>query len=132
MVPMFLRVAARIGETNGDLLIYHVILTLKPYYHKPFELVVDFTHICSENRFRSVMPIEIPGRITSACRYYFCPNKCRLEMMRLFRLVQQTASSLLDVVIGRLYACLPTVMADVFRCSSAICGDNLCPHCDLW
>ena len=49
---MFGRVAARIGETNGDLLIYHVILTLKPYYHKPFELVVDFTHICSENRFR--------------------------------------------------------------------------------
>ncbi|XP_037071704.1 neurofibromin-like [Pollicipes pollicipes] len=53
--PVFYYIARRykIGETNGDLLIYHVILTLKPYYHKPFELVVDFTHICSENRFRT-------------------------------------------------------------------------------
>lgn len=42
----------RIGETNGDLLIYHVILTLKPFCHSPFELVVDFTHTCSDNRFR--------------------------------------------------------------------------------
>lgn len=43
----------RIGETNGDLLIYHVILTLKPFCHSPFELVVDFTHTCSDNRFRT-------------------------------------------------------------------------------
>jgi len=43
---------SRIGETNGDLLIYHVILTLKPFCHAPFELVVDFTHTCSDNRFR--------------------------------------------------------------------------------
>ena len=28
----------KIGETNGDLLIYHVILTLKPFCHKPFEV----------------------------------------------------------------------------------------------
>lgn len=42
----------RVGETNGDLLIYHVILTLKPFCHSPFELVVDFTHTCSDNRFR--------------------------------------------------------------------------------
>ncbi|XP_017785481.1 PREDICTED: neurofibromin isoform X3 [Nicrophorus vespilloides] len=43
----------RIGDTNGDLLIYHVILTLKPFCHTPFELVVDFTHTCSDNRFRT-------------------------------------------------------------------------------
>lgn len=42
----------RIGETNGDLLIYHVILTLKPVCRKPFELVVDFTHTSAEDRFR--------------------------------------------------------------------------------
>jgi neurofibromin 1 len=41
-----------VGEINGDLLIYHVLLTLKPFYHKPFELVIDFTHTCAENRFR--------------------------------------------------------------------------------
>ena len=53
--PVFYYVARRykIGETNGDLLIYHVILTLKPFCHKPFELVVDFTHTCSDNRFRT-------------------------------------------------------------------------------
>ncbi len=52
---MFYYIARRykIGETNGDLLIYHVILTLKPFCHKPFELVVDFTHTCSDNRFRT-------------------------------------------------------------------------------
>jgi len=50
--PIFYYIARRykIGETNGDLLIYHVILTLKPFCHKPFELVVDFTHTCSDNR----------------------------------------------------------------------------------
>ena len=50
--PVFYYIARRykIGETNGDLLIYHVILTLKPFCHKPFELVVDFTHTCSDNR----------------------------------------------------------------------------------
>jgi len=46
-------VLSRIAETNGDLLIYHVILTLKPFCHKPFELVIDFTHTCSDNRFRT-------------------------------------------------------------------------------
>ncbi|CAG0893417.1 unnamed protein product, partial [Cyprideis torosa] len=53
--PVFYYIARRykIGETNGDLLIYHVILTLKPFCHKPFELVVDFTHTCSDNRFRT-------------------------------------------------------------------------------
>lgn len=43
----------RLGETNGDLLIYHVILQLKPFCHAPFEVVVDFTHTCSENRFKT-------------------------------------------------------------------------------
>lgn len=53
--PVFYYIARRykIGETNGDLLIYHVILTLKPFCSKPFELVVDFTHTCSDNRFRT-------------------------------------------------------------------------------
>ncbi|XP_058804864.1 neurofibromin [Phymastichus coffea] len=53
--PVFYYIARRykIGETNGDLLIYHVILTLKPFCHAPFELVIDFTHTCSENRFRT-------------------------------------------------------------------------------
>ncbi|XP_057319291.1 neurofibromin [Microplitis mediator] len=53
--PVFYYIARRykIGETNGDLLIYHVILTLKPFCHSPFELVIDFTHTCSDNRFRT-------------------------------------------------------------------------------
>ena len=53
--PVFYYIARRykIGETNGDLLIYHVLLTLKPFCHKPFELVVDFTHTGSDNRFRT-------------------------------------------------------------------------------
>ncbi|XP_074600003.1 neurofibromin 1 isoform X2 [Brevipalpus obovatus] len=53
--PVFYYIARRykINEINGDLLIYHVILTLKPYCHKPFELVIDFTHACAENRFRT-------------------------------------------------------------------------------
>lgn len=52
--PVFYYIARRykIGETNGDLLIYHVILTLKPFCHKPFELVIDFTHTCADHRFR--------------------------------------------------------------------------------
>lgn len=53
--PVFYYIARRykIGDTNGDLLIYHVILTLKPFCHSSFELVVDFTHTCSDNRFRT-------------------------------------------------------------------------------
>ncbi|XP_050100827.1 neurofibromin isoform X1 [Anopheles aquasalis] len=53
--PVFYYIARRykIGETNGDLLIYHVILTLKPFCHSPFEVVIDFTHTCSDNRFRT-------------------------------------------------------------------------------
>lgn len=39
--PVFYYIARRykIGETNGDLLIYHVILTLKPFCHAPFEVM---------------------------------------------------------------------------------------------
>nr|XP_046916512.1 neurofibromin-like isoform X2 [Dermatophagoides farinae] len=53
--PVFYYIARRykIGETNGDLLIYHVILTLKPFCHKPFELVIDFTHTCADHRYRT-------------------------------------------------------------------------------
>lgn len=53
--PVFYYIARRykIGETNGDLLIYHVILTLKQFCHAPFEVVIDFTHTCSDNRFRT-------------------------------------------------------------------------------
>ncbi|KAA8594395.1 hypothetical protein FQN60_005229, partial [Etheostoma spectabile] len=41
------------GQINGDLLIYHVLLTLKPYYAKPYEIVVDLTHIGPSNRFKT-------------------------------------------------------------------------------
>ncbi|KAK2156732.1 hypothetical protein LSH36_206g01021 [Paralvinella palmiformis] len=53
--PIFYYIARRykVGEINGDLLIYHVLLTLKPFYHKPFELIIDFTHTCADNRFRN-------------------------------------------------------------------------------
>ncbi|XP_018362342.1 PREDICTED: neurofibromin isoform X1 [Trachymyrmex cornetzi] len=53
--PVFYYISRRfkLGETNGDLLIYHVILTLKPFYHSPYDVVVDLTHTCSDNRFRT-------------------------------------------------------------------------------
>lgn len=41
------------GQINGDLLIYHVLLTLKPYYAKPYEIVVDLTHVGPTNRFKT-------------------------------------------------------------------------------
>ncbi|XP_034936145.1 neurofibromin isoform X2 [Chelonus insularis] len=84
--PVFYYIARRykIGETNGDLLIYHVILTLKPFYHAPFELVVDFTHTCSDNRFRTeflqkwfyVLP-EIAYNNIHAAYIYNCNNWVR-------------------------------------------------------
>ena len=43
----------KVNEMNCDLLIYHVLLTLKPFQAKPFELLVDFTHTCTDNRFKS-------------------------------------------------------------------------------
>ncbi|XP_055375510.1 neurofibromin [Condylostylus longicornis] len=53
--PVFYYIARRykIGETNGDLLIYHVILSLKSFCHSQYEIVIDFTHTCSDNRFRT-------------------------------------------------------------------------------
>ena len=84
--PVFYYIARRykIGETNGDLLIYHVILTLKPFCSKPFELVVDFTHTCSDNRFRTeflqkwfvVLP-EIAYENIHACYIYNCNSWVR-------------------------------------------------------
>lgn len=35
------------------MLIYHVLLTLKPYYAKPYEIVVDLTHAGPSNRFKT-------------------------------------------------------------------------------
>ncbi|XP_058856878.1 neurofibromin isoform X2 [Acipenser ruthenus] len=53
--PVFYYVARRFktGQINGDLLIYHVLLTLKPYYAKPYEIVVDLTHAGPSNRFKT-------------------------------------------------------------------------------
>ncbi|ESO97611.1 hypothetical protein LOTGIDRAFT_104331 [Lottia gigantea] len=77
--PVFYYIARRykVGEINGDLLIYHVLLTLKPFVHKPFELVLDFTHTCAENRFRTeflskwfvVMPESVYQNIVAAYIY---------------------------------------------------------------
>ncbi|XP_077167981.1 neurofibromin isoform X2 [Paroedura picta] len=53
--PIFYYIARRFktGQINGDLLIYHVLLTLKPYYAKPYEIVVDLTHAGPSNRFKT-------------------------------------------------------------------------------
>uniref|UniRef100_A0A8D9APP4 Neurofibromin n=1 Tax=Cacopsylla melanoneura TaxID=428564 RepID=A0A8D9APP4_9HEMI len=53
--PVFYYIARRYKtfETNADLLIYHVILTMKPFCHAAYELVIDFTHASSENRFKT-------------------------------------------------------------------------------
>ncbi|XP_023719668.1 neurofibromin isoform X2 [Cryptotermes secundus] len=77
--PVFYYIARRykIGETNADLLIYHVILTLKPFCHSPFEVVVDFTHMCAYNRFRTeflqkwfhVLPVSAYENIHAAYIY---------------------------------------------------------------
>ena len=52
--PVFYYIARRHknGEMNCELLLYHVVLTLKPFWHKPYEVVVDFTHVGTDNRFR--------------------------------------------------------------------------------
>jgi neurofibromin 1 len=53
-LPVFYYIARRFktSELNGEMLIYHVLLTLKQQ-NKPFELVIDLTHMCSDNRFRT-------------------------------------------------------------------------------
>ncbi|CAF4611238.1 unnamed protein product, partial [Rotaria sp. Silwood2] len=43
----------KVNEMNCDLLICHVLLTLKPFQAKLFELVVDFTHTCTDSRFKT-------------------------------------------------------------------------------
>ena len=77
--PVFYYIARRYfnGETDGDLLIYHVIMTLKPFCHKPFEVVLDFTHCNAENRFRQellqkwfvVLPEPVYEKIVAAYVY---------------------------------------------------------------
>ncbi|CAG9577166.1 unnamed protein product [Danaus chrysippus] len=79
--PVFYFISRRykIGEVNADLLIYHVILTLKPFCQQPFELIVDFTHTNSDNRFRTdflqkwftVLP-EVAYNSVHACYIYNC------------------------------------------------------------
>uniref|UniRef100_A0A5S6QDW1 Ras-GAP domain-containing protein n=1 Tax=Trichuris muris TaxID=70415 RepID=A0A5S6QDW1_TRIMR len=53
--PVFYFIASRFkaGEVNGNMLIYHALLTLKQLGNQPCELVVDLTHTCTENRFRT-------------------------------------------------------------------------------
>ncbi|XP_060809014.1 neurofibromin [Amyelois transitella] len=84
--PVFYFISRRykIGEVNADLLIYHVILTLKPFCQQPFELIVDFTHTNSDNRFRtdflqkwfSVLP-EVAYINIQACYIYNCNSWVR-------------------------------------------------------
>lgn len=69
----------RVGEINGDLLIYHVLLTLKPFYNKPFELVIDFTHTCAENRFR--VSILIIKKLVNFCWWRNNTAACRLWVL---------------------------------------------------
>lgn len=59
-VRFFVLFSSRFGEVNADLLMFHVLLTLKPFYKKPFELVIDCTHANTENRFKVFF-----------CCYYF-------------------------------------------------------------
>ncbi|EFN88549.1 Neurofibromin [Harpegnathos saltator] len=53
--PVFYYIARRhkFNEMNSDFLIYHVMLTLKPFYRSPYDVVFDFTNTNSENRFRT-------------------------------------------------------------------------------
>ncbi|KAB5550394.1 hypothetical protein PHYPO_G00053250 [Pangasianodon hypophthalmus] len=48
-----MQIQFKTGQINGDLLIYHVLLTLKPYYAKHYEIVVDLTHVGPSNRFKT-------------------------------------------------------------------------------
>ncbi|KRZ17579.1 Neurofibromin, partial [Trichinella zimbabwensis] len=53
--PVFYFIANRfkVGEVNGNMLIYHVLMSLKSKRNEHFELVVDLTHASTENRFRT-------------------------------------------------------------------------------
>ena len=50
--PVFYYISRRFktDTTNSDMLLFHVILTLKPFMAKPYEVVIDFTHTGPENR----------------------------------------------------------------------------------
>ncbi|XP_050358352.1 neurofibromin-like isoform X2 [Nymphalis io] len=84
--PIFYFISRRykISETNADLLIYHVIITLKPFCQQPFELIVDFTQTNSDNRFRtdflqkwfSVLP-KVAYSNAHACYIYNCNSWVR-------------------------------------------------------
>ncbi|XP_047513398.1 neurofibromin isoform X4 [Pieris napi] len=84
--PVFYFISRRykIGEVNADLLIYHVILTLKRFCQQPFELIIDFTHTNSDNRFRTdflqkwftVLP-EVAYTNIQACYIYNCNSWVR-------------------------------------------------------
>lgn len=79
--PVFYYIARRynVNETNCDLLIYLVLLSLKSAHNKPFELVMDLTHSTALNRFRKevlrklfmVLPEAVSDRI-KACYVYNC------------------------------------------------------------
>lgn len=84
--PVFYYIARRynVTTTNCDLLIYLVLLTLKPVHNKHFELVVDLTHATAFNRFRKevlrkwfmVLPEAIGDRC-KACYVYNCNSWVR-------------------------------------------------------
>ena len=42
----------RCGQIDIDQLIYHVRLTLKPFYQRPFEIILDCTNFGPDNRYR--------------------------------------------------------------------------------
>ncbi|XP_038058629.1 neurofibromin-like isoform X2 [Patiria miniata] len=52
--PVFYYIARKYkcGQIDIDQLIYHVRLTLKPFYQRPFEVILDCTNFGPDNRFR--------------------------------------------------------------------------------
>ncbi|XP_078599565.1 neurofibromin-like isoform X3 [Branchiostoma floridae x Branchiostoma japonicum] len=53
--PVFYYIARRYksGQMNGDLLLYHILLSLKPFCGKTYEVVLDLTHCGPDNRFKT-------------------------------------------------------------------------------
>ncbi|XP_065324888.1 neurofibromin-like [Gordionus sp. m RMFG-2023] len=84
--PVFYYIARRyqVTEMNGDLLLYHIILTLKPYSNKPFDIVLDLTNVKNENRFKTdflpkwflLLPDQIFASL-SHCYVYNCNSWVR-------------------------------------------------------
>ncbi|XP_071790650.1 neurofibromin-like isoform X1 [Asterias amurensis] len=52
--PVFYYIARKYkcGQIDIDQLIYHVRLTLKPFYQRPFEIILDCTNFGPDNRYR--------------------------------------------------------------------------------